>query len=182
LALRHEQTADGRRVSFVREAEALSARPLVLAAIVAPAAGAHPGLIGYPGPRLTVVDGVPVYASLLAGRTPAAICPRRPLPLTPGLVRVGAHAVALAMPALYAHAKEQGHPRIDARGAIAQAAPSAQADQGTAFRAVCGATVWQRSIFVAVRLPRVKFSASLAQASFHLARTRLGWVIWAEVH
>jgi hypothetical protein len=86
------------------------------------------------------------------------------------------------MPALYAHANEQGNPRIDARGAIAQAAPSASADQGTAFRAICGATVWRRSIFVAVRLPHVKFSASLSQASFHLARTRLGWVIWAEVH
>ena len=158
----------------------------VLAAVVAPAAGAHPGRIqypdGYPGLRLIVVDGVPVYASLLAGRTPAATCPRRPLPLTSGLVRVAAQAVALAMPGLYAHAKEQGHPRIDARGAIAQAAPSATAHQGTAFRAVCGATVWRRSIFVAVRLPRVKFSASLSQASFHVARTRLGWVIWAEVH
>ena len=153
---------------------------------MAPSPGAHPGLLkrpgGYPGPRLTVVDGVPVYASLLAGHTPAATCPRRLLALSPGLVRAAAHAVALAMPALYAHANEQGHPRIDARGAIAQAAPSAAADQGTDFRAVCGTTVWRRSIFVAVRLPHVKFSASLSQASFHLARTELGWVIWAEVH
>jgi hypothetical protein len=158
----------------------------VLAAVVATAAGAHPRPIqhsdGYPGPRLTVVEGVSVYASLLADRTPAATCPRRPLPLTPGLVRAGAHAVALAMLALYAHAKEQGHPRIDARGAIAQAAPSLTADQGTAFRAFCGATVWRRSILVAVQLPRVTFSASLSQASCQVARTRLGWVIWAEVH
>ena len=157
----------------------------VLAAIVAPV-GAQPGLRqhpdGYPGPRLALVKGVPVYASLLAGHTPAATCPRQPLPLTPGFVRAGGHAVALALPALYAHAREQGHSRIDPRGAIARAAPSATADQGTAFRALCGATVWRRSIFVAVRLPRVKFSASLAQASFQVARTRLGWVIWAEVH
>ena len=101
----------------------------VLAAIVAPVAGAQPGLRqhpdGYPGPRLALVKGVPVYASLLAGHTPAATCPRQPLPLTPGFVRAGGHAVALALPALYAHAREQGHPRIDPRGAIARAAPSA---------------------------------------------------------
>src|SRR5205823_4216093 len=72
----------------------------VLAAIMAPSAGAHAGLLkhpgGYPGPRLTVVDGVPVYASLLAGHTPAASCPRRPLALSAGLVHAAAHAAALA--------------------------------------------------------------------------------------
>jgi hypothetical protein len=85
------------------------------------------------------------------------------------------------MPAFYQHAERQDTP-IDARDAVARAGRSAQARAGTAFRSVCGPLVWQRSVFVAVSLPHVRFSASLSQLSFEAARTPLGWIIWAEVH
>jgi hypothetical protein len=86
------------------------------------------------------------------------------------------------MPALYARARRPGSPRVDARGASAVAGRATQAHAGTAFRAVCGEAVWLRSALVAVRLPRVRFSSSLAHPSFLVARTRLGWIVWAQVH
>ena len=136
----------------------------------------------YPGTRLTSVAGVAVFVSSLAQQRPAAVCPRHPRPLTAALLRQAAVAVAQAMPALYRHAAKPGSPRIDARDARATAGPATAARTGTSLAGFCGATVWRRSAFVAVRLPRVRFSASLSRASFEVARTPVGWVIWAEVH
>lgn len=136
----------------------------------------------YPGARLTVVDRVPVFATFLGPQTVSSVCPRQPVPLTLRKVREAGMAVARAMPALYARMKRPGNPRIDARGAVATAGRSATAHAGTTFRRFCGETVWRRSAFVAVRLPRVRSSSSLAHPSFHVARSRLGWIIWAEVH
>jgi hypothetical protein len=136
----------------------------------------------YPGIRLTVVDRVPVFVTFLGRQTVAAVCPRHPVPLTRLEVKQAGIAVARAMPAFYARSKHPGSPRIDARGAVATAGRSATAHAGTTFRTFCGETVWRRSVFVAVRLPRVRFSSSLAHPSFHVARSRLGWIIWAEVH
>lgn len=134
----------------------------------------------YPGVRLAIVRGVPVFDST-GGSQIRQICPRKPLWLgTPG-IRLAAFVVAHAMPGFYRHAQRQGTP-IDARAAVARAFRSAQAHSGETFHRFCGPLVWRRSVFVTVRLPRVRFSASLSQASFEVARTWLGWIIWAEVH
>jgi hypothetical protein len=137
---------------------------------------------GYPGVMLTTVAGVRVSASFVSGRTPRQICPRRPFPLSASLLRQAATAVARAMPALYRHARRPGSPRIDAREARSTAGPAEAAHAGTSFERYCGPRVWKRSAFVAVRLPHVRFSASLSHPSFEVARTPVGWVIWAEVH
>jgi hypothetical protein len=137
---------------------------------------------GYPGVRLVTVDRVAVFASFLGAQSPRAVCPRLPLPLRATALQQAAAAVAHAMPAFYRRAKRPGSPHIDARGATAQAGRAATAHAGTDFRRFCGDEVWQRSAFVAVRLPRVRFSASLSRPSFLVSRTRLGWIIWAEVH
>ena len=146
------------------------------------ALGSHAASAGYPGARLTVVDRVPIFATFLGPQTVSSVCPRQPVPLTLRKVKEAGIAVARAMPALYARVKRPGNPRIDARGAVATAGRSATAHAGTTFRRFCGETVWRRSAFVAVRLPRVRSSSSLAHPSFHVARSRLGWIIWAEVH
>jgi hypothetical protein len=137
---------------------------------------------GYPGVRLTVVGRVPVFATFLGRQTVARVCPREPVPLGPVAIRQAGIAVAKAMPPLYARATRPGAPRIDARGAVATAGRATTAHAGTAFRTFCGETVWRRSVFVAVRLPHVRFSSSLAHPSFLVARSRLGWIIWAQVH
>jgi hypothetical protein len=136
----------------------------------------------YPGARLTTVAEVPVFASFLGPQTPSAICPREPLPLSAALVRKAAVAVARAMPAFYRRARKSGSPAIDARGARATAGRLASAHAGTSLRRFCGDRVWRRSAFVAVYLPHVHSSASLSRPSFDIARTNLGWIIWAEVH
>jgi hypothetical protein len=131
----------------------------------------------YPGRYLTTVDGIRVFASFLGAVKPARACPRLPLPLPPAGLKASANAVARAMPPLYRGRR----PRIDARDAVAKAVRADSPSALTAYRSVCGARVWSRSAFVAVRLPHVTGSASLANPSFEVARTRLGWIIWAEV-
>jgi hypothetical protein len=50
-------------------------------------------------------------------------------------------------------------------------------------RAACGAGFEQRTVAVSVVHPHVeRFSASLSQETFLLARTGRGWVVWAQVH
>jgi hypothetical protein len=134
----------------------------------------------YPGARLAVVHGFAVYATFLGPQTRRELCPRRPLPFGSVDLREAARVVAAAMPALYR--RRPGRPRIDARGATAVAGMAMQAHAGTAFRGFCGKAVWRRSALVVVRLPRVRFSSSLAHPSFLVARTRLGWIVWAQVH
>jgi hypothetical protein len=131
----------------------------------------------YPNRYLTTVHGIHVYASFLGDVKPARACPRDPLPLSRVGLKASANAVARAMPALY----RLRRPRIDARDAVAKAVRADSPSALTAYRSVCGARVWSRSAFVAVRLPHVTGSASLANPSFEIARTRLGWIIWAEV-
>jgi hypothetical protein len=157
----------------------------MLAVVVVPSwasAAATTATETYPGTRLTSVAGVAVFVSSFGQQRPAAVCPREPRPLTAALLRQAAAAVAQAMPAFYRHAAKPGSPRIDARDARATAGPAAAAGTGTSLAGFCGATVWRRSAYVAVRLPRVRFSASLSRPSFEVARTPLGWVIWAEIH
>jgi hypothetical protein len=125
----------------------------------------------YPGRYLTTVHGTRVFASFLGAVKPARVCPRGPLPLS---LKASANAVARAMPALY-------RGRINARDAVAKAARADSPHALSAYRSVCGARVWSRSAFVAVRLPHVTGGTSLANPSFEVARTRLGWIIWAEV-
>jgi hypothetical protein len=181
LRLNRRLDADRRAGSPFRAPIALAVTFVVLSA-GSVAAGAERTRYAYPGSRLTVVDGVAVYATFLGPQTRLALCPRNPLPLSSADVREAARTVAAAMPALYARMRRPGTPRVDARGATASAGRSAQTHAGTSFRTVCGETVWRRSAFVAVRLPRVRFSSSLAHPSFHVARTRLGWIVWAQVH
>jgi hypothetical protein len=128
----------------------------------------------YPGRYLTTVHGTRVFASFLGAVTPARACPRDPLPLPRTELKASATAVARAMPALYRR-------RIDARDALAKAVRADSPSALSAYRSVCGARVWSRSAFVAVRLPHATGSVSLANPSFEVARTRLGWIIWAEV-
>ena len=159
---------------------------LALAWIVLVAAISGPAVAtassGYPGARLTTVDSVPVFFSAGGKQTRQAICPRSPLRLSRAWIRQAAIATARAMPAFYSQAKRQGYPRVDARDAVATAARSTTAHMGLDFRSECSPLVWQRSVFVFVHLPHVTFSASLAWQSFDVARTRQGWIIWAEVH
>ncbi len=136
----------------------------------------------YPGTRLTTVDSVPVFFSAGGKQFRQAICPRSPLRLSGAWISRAAIATARAMPALYSYGKRQGHPRVDARDAVATAARSTMAHMGLDFRSECSPLVWQRSAFVVVHLPHVTFSASLALLEFDVARTRQGWIIWAEVH
>jgi hypothetical protein len=131
----------------------------------------------HPGRYLTTVHGTRVFASFLGVVKPGRACPRDPLPLPRAGLKAGATAVAQAMPALYRGRR----PRIDARDAVAKAVRADSPSALTAFRSVCGARVWSRSAFVAVRLPHVTGGTSLANPSFEVARTRLGWIIWAEV-
>jgi hypothetical protein len=148
--------------------------------------------VRYPGPRLAVVQGYPVFASFLnapytaARRT--AICPRGALALSAPIVDAASTAVARAVPALFARAERRAkargeHPlHIDTRDARGTAFRSASAGAvGTDFKSYCGGLVWRRSIFVIVRLPHAA-SASESQPSFHVARTSHAWVVWAEVH
>lgn len=137
---------------------------------------------GYPGTRLTTVDSVPVFFSAGGEQARQAICPRSPLRLSRAWISQAAIATARAMPAFYRHAKRQGYPRVDARDAVSTAGRSATAHMGLDFRSECSPLVWQRSAFVVVHLPHVTFSASLAWLTFDVARTRQGWIIWAEVH
>jgi hypothetical protein len=135
----------------------------------------------YPGRYLTNVHGIRVFASFLGTVKPARACPRNPLPLARAGLKASANAVGLAMPALYRLRRRAGRPRIDARDAVAKAVRADSPSALKAYRSVCGARVWSRSAFVAIRLPHVTSSASLANPSFEVARTRLGWIIWAEV-
>jgi hypothetical protein len=128
----------------------------------------------YPGRYLTTVHGTRVFASFLGPVKPGRVCPRDPQRLSRAGLKAGANAVARAMPALY-------RGRIDARDAVAEAVRADSPFALSAYRSVCGARVWSRSGFVAVRLPHVTGSTSLANPSFEVARTRLGWIIWAEV-
>jgi hypothetical protein len=134
-----------------------------------------------PGRYLTTVDGIRVFASFLGAAKPAQACPRDPLPLPRARLKASAKAVARAMPALYRQRRHAGRPRIDARDALAKAVRADGPSALTAYRSVCGSRVWSRSAFVVVRLPHVTGSTSLANPSFEVARTRRGWVIWAEV-
>lgn len=137
---------------------------------------------GYPGIRLMTVNSESVFFSAGGEQIRQAICPRFPLRLSRAWVSQAAIAVARAMPALNGRAKRQGSPRIDARDAVATAEPSTRAKMGLDFRSECGSLVWQRSALVVVHLPHVTFSASLASLAFDVARTRQGWIIWAQVH
>jgi hypothetical protein len=151
-----------------------------LAVVLAATASSVSGTT-YPGRYLTTVGGIRVFASFLGTVKPARACPRGPLPLPRARLKASANAVARAMPALYRLRRRAGRPRIDARDAVAKAVPANSPSALTAYRSVCGSRVWSRSAFVAVRLPHVTGSASLANLSFEVARTRLGWIIWAEV-
>jgi hypothetical protein len=122
-----------------------------------------------------------VFASFLGVAKPTRACPRNPLPLPQAGLKASANAVARGMPALYRLRQRAGRPRIDARDAVATAVRAKSPHALTAYRSVCGSRVWSRSAFVAVRLPHVTGSTSLANPSFEIARTRLGWIIWAEV-
>lgn len=149
---------------------------VVLAASASTASGT-----AYPGGYLTTVGGVRVFASFLDAVKPALACPRNPLPLPQTRLKGSATAVARAMPALYRLRRRAGRPRVDARGAVAKAVRPDGPSALTAYRSICGPRVWSRSAFVAVRLPHVTGSVSLANASFEVARTPSGWIIWAEV-
>jgi hypothetical protein len=153
----------------------------VIAAVALVVALAAPAAAAYPGPYLTTVQGTRVFASFLGAVKPARACPRDPLPLPRVGLKASANAVARAMPALYRRRRRAGRPRIDAHDATAKAVRADSPSALTAYRSVCGSRVWSRSAFVAVRLPHVTGSASLANPSFEVARTRLGWIIWAEV-
>jgi len=159
---------------------------LALAWIVLVSAISSPAVVsassGYPGTRLLTVNSEPVFFSAGGEQTRQAVCPRFPLRLSRTWVSQAAIAVARAMPALNRHAKRQGSPRIDARDAVATAELSTRANMGLDFRSECGSLVWQRSALVVVHLPHVTFSASLASLAFDVARTRQGWIIWAQVH
>ena len=135
----------------------------------------------YPGRYLTTVHGARVFASFLGTVKLARACPHNPLPLPRAGLKASANAVARAIPALYRLRRRAGRPRIVARDAIARAVRADSPSALTAYRSVCDPRVWSRSAFVAVRLPHVTGSTSLANPSFEVARTRLGWIIWAEV-
>jgi hypothetical protein len=160
----------------MRRAAAATALVVALAAPAATASGTT-----YPGRYLTTVGGTRVFASFLGGVKPARACPRDVLPLPQARLKASASAVARAMPAFYRLRRRPGRPHIDARDAVAKAVRADSPSALTAYRSVCGSRVWSRSAFVAVRLPHVTSSASLANPSFEVARTRLGWIIWAEV-
>lgn len=159
---------------------------LALAWIVLVSAISSPAVVtassGYPGIRLITVNSEPVFFSAGGEQSRRAICPRFPLRLSRAWVSQAAIAVARAMPAFYKRAKRQGSPRINARDAVTTAEPLARAKMGLDFRSECGSLVWQRSALVVVHLPHVTFSASLASLAFDVARTRQGWIIWAQVH
>ena len=146
----------------------------------------HPS-VHYPGPRLTVVQGIPVFASFLnAPYTSArrrAICPRHPMILETRMLTAAAKAVAQAMPTLFAGearaAKAHGR-HIDLHHVVANATRSASAHASGMYEAYCGAPVWHRSVFVIVRFPDSNIGASLSMHSFDVAQTPEGWVIWAE--
>jgi hypothetical protein len=156
----------------------ICAIPLVVA-LAAPASTASGTT--YPGRYLTTVGGIRVFASFLGAVRPSRACPRNPLPLPPNRLKASANAVARAMPALYRLRRRAGRPRIDAGDAVAKAVRADSPSALTAYRSVCGSRVWSRSAFVAVRLPHVPGSVSLANPSFEVARTPSGWIIWAEV-
>ena len=157
----------------------VAAATTLVVALAAPASTASGTT--YPGRFLTTVGGVRVFASFLGGVTPARACPRDPLPLPQARLKASAGAVARAMPALYRLRRRAGRPRVDARDAVAKAVRADGPSALAAYRSVCGSRVWSRSAFVAVRLPHVTGGTSLANPSFEVARTRLGWIIWAEV-
>ena len=153
---------------------------VLMSAISSPAVASASS--GYPGIRLMTVNSEPVFFSAGGEQTWQEVCPRFPLRLSRAWVSQAAIAAARAMPAFYSRTKRQSSPRIDARDAVATVEPSARAKMGLDFRSECGSLVWQRSALVVVHLPHVTFSASLAWAAFDVARTRQGWIIWAQVH
>jgi hypothetical protein len=135
-----------------------------------------------PGVLLARIHGVAVFSTMSRAQTRAEVCPRDTAALTAAKVRQAAVVVAAAMPSFYRHAKRQGRPPIDAHDAQATALTATSAHSGLDFRRFCGPATWSHSVFVAVRLPHVQFSASLSAPSFIVARSSAGWVIWAEVH
>jgi hypothetical protein len=175
------------RCCLVRRALFLFVRLLLVSLLLGSASTAAwaPAAVsssGYPGVVLTRVAGVPVFTTTVARQVPSRVCPRRAATLTPHLIAASLTALRAAMPSYYRNAKRPGSPSIDARGATGRAESAVRARAGLSLRAFCGSETWARSIFVAIRLPRVHFSSSLASPSFLVARTPLGWVIWAEVH
>jgi hypothetical protein len=135
-----------------------------------------------PGDFLAKIHGIAVFSTMSRAQTRAEVCPRGTSALTAATVRQAAVVVAAAMPSLYRHAKRQGRPRIDAHDAQATALPATSTHLGLDFRRFCGPATWSHSVFAAVRLPHVQFSASLSAPSFLVARSPAGWIIWAEVH
>ena len=122
---------------------------------------------GAPQPYPVLVEraGVRVYAR--AEGLPWGRCPRGALPVRTRDLHGARRAVLLAVPPLYRDERP-----VDVRGAWARAARLGAAEwtRSGLARSTCGAEVARRTTAVAVRFPRVTWSASLSSATFFVSR------------
>lgn len=123
-----------------------------------------------PYPLLVHAHGVRVYGPR-GGPNPG--CPGV-LPLPANAMRTVRLGVTLAMPPFEAQLKLDGrNPRVHTVAARRSGFSSGAGG--------CGARTWSRSVVAFVQLPHVP-GASRSQHTFAVARIRLAWLLWAQIH
>jgi hypothetical protein len=118
------------------------------------------------GRLVAVSEHVPVYADIDRWR----YCPRDPIPLTKADLPAARRAILAIVGQLTA---------LDTSGAHA----GATVVTGTEYAVhQCGTAMRRHAADVAVLLPKVTFSASLASIDVEIARTLAGWIVFDRRH